>query len=135
MKLKKYKTTQTEELISFQPRITTDNFSGWGLVKNPLKDFLPKNLQLMCKIISKNRKSFIERLDQVYRVEISLETYTYRQNLELNAMTISNLKKTRQRVKNFFKIAAKNIKAEIADIMLVSPENLNDVCNFFFIKR
>ena len=109
--------------------------SKWKIVKDkdPLRFLVPKHLQILCKIIAKNRKFFIDKLNEVFKINIVLNTYKYRKDLEIKVVLIKDLVRANSRIQRFFNIAAKRTKGEMTDILLIDPNNINKICKIFYI--
>lgn len=61
-------------------------------------------------------------------MDVTIETYMMRRNLTLKLIVIENMKKANKRIKLFFKKAALKLKGEMADVFLVNPRDINNLC-------
>lgn len=100
-----------------------------GMKKNELvRNLFPRHMKILAKIISRNRAKLQDNIQKLMRVNINLETFIYKEGLQLKLISIHSIQKVEARTQNFFKIAAKNLEGDLADLFLVSPNELNNLC-------
>lgn len=89
---------------------------------------MPHHLNVLTKVVSKNRKRLIDDMGDVLKLDLTLETYKYKNGLELKLLVIKKAQRVRDKISKFFSLAARNLKGELADVFLVSPKQLDNLC-------
>lgn len=82
----------------------------------------------MSRVIAKNRELLTKLNQDILKVDVTIETYKHRGNLIFKLIVLDQVKKVNKKVSAFFKKAATNFKAEMADIFLVNPKDINQLC-------
>ena len=95
---------------------------------------VPKHVQILSKVISKNRELIKAHSQDIHRTNIAIETYKHRGNLHFKLIVVKDVNPTASKVKRFFKMAAKKLKGEMADIYLTAPKDINTICKEFTIQ-
>lgn len=85
-------------------------------------------MSILSKVIAKNRTLFNKNLNNVLKVQSTLETFKYKNGLEFKLLALSNVSSVAAKTTKFFEIACKNFKGEMADVFLVSPPDINSLC-------
>lgn len=121
-------------LVSDQSAGILSNFgfqdiSKWnGLRSLNSKMMLPRHLKILSRVISKNRE-LVKNMDQdILKVDVTIETYKHRGNLTFKLIVLDSVKKVNTKVKTFFRKAAENLKGEMADVFMVNPRDINNLC-------
>lgn len=69
-------------------------------------------------------------MQKMHQVDLTVQTYSYKEGLEFKLIAVESVEGVNEKTKVFFKIAAKNLEADLADLFLVSPDDLNNLCKF-----
>lgn len=64
-------------------------------------------------------------------MNVTIETYMMRRNLTFKLLVLENIKNVSKRIKMFFKKAAESLKGEMADVFMVNPKDINNLCKSF----
>ena len=108
-----------------------DDLSKWqGLKSLSTKIMLPRHLKIMSRVIAKNRELLTKLNQDILKVDVTIETFKHRGNLIFKLIVLDQVKKVNKKVSAFFKKAALNFKAEMADVFLVNPRDINQLCNY-----
>lgn len=91
---------------------------------------LPKIFSLIAKIVSRERKMIIGRLRDILRARLSVETITYSRSMPIIEVAILSQHRTGRKVHQFFKMFALNPESSLIDILMISPENISNLCRF-----
>lgn len=92
----------------------------------------PRYLQIMTKIIVKLRKQFKKNKSKLYSLTLRVEKLKFADGISYNLFTLKNLKRCSSRLSKMFYLVSKNMKAELGDLLLISPKQITDICNNFF---
>jgi hypothetical protein len=83
--------------------------------------------ELLSKVISQERRQILENLSRIYKAKLEIETNHYQNHVSIREITLGSIHKTRQRVQNFFKAFALNNNPYLAEVLMVTPESLNNL--------
>ena len=97
-----------------------------GVKKIP--NLYPKHLKILTKIISTNRALFKKNLPEVLKVNACIEKYRYKNGLSLRVLVLSDICPATLRTQKFFELACESYKGSLADIFLVSPSDIDNIC-------
>ena len=97
--------------------------------------FLPKHIRFLASTIAKNRELCLSHYSQIYEVGIALETFKHRGGLTLKLVVITQIKRTDEKVKRFFRAAARNLKGGLADAFMVHPCDIMNLCKNEISKK
>ena len=90
-------------------------------------------LDVLSRIISDQRKLILENLTKIFKTKIDVETSHYQKHITIKEITLDTIHKTRHRVQQFFKAFAANNNPYLMEVLMVSPEALNNLyklCNY-----
>ena len=105
------------------------NTNNWDIIKNIRSKLLvPKHVKLLSKVISKNRELIRLNSKDIFKTNVTIETYKHRGNLNFKLIVIKDITATAFKVKRFFKMAARKLDGEMADIFLTAPKDINTIC-------
>ena len=94
---------------------------------------LPKHMRILAGVISNNRQLITSMKSEIKEANVSLESYQHRGDLRFKLIIINKIKNTSPRVKEFFNAAAQKMSGDLGDIFLIRPEEIGNMCNFFYL--
>jgi hypothetical protein len=106
----------------------TDLEKWKGLQNLNRKMLIPKHLRILTRVISKNRELIQQSADKIMKGQITVETYKHRGNLTFKLIVLSDVKATTKKVQKFFMRACNKLQGEISDVMMVHPNDINNLC-------
>jgi len=110
-----------------------DDLTKWELLRTTnRKMILPKHLRILSRVITKNRQLIKDNVDKILQASITIETYKHRGDLTFKLIVISSVSTTRLKIQKFYKKACEKLKGEMADVFIVHPKDINNLCEFFF---
>lgn len=89
---------------------------------------MPRIFKLISNIVSRERKLITNRLRDILRVKLDVEVHTYSRGMIGKEVSIINNYRTGNKVQKFFKLFAQNPGSSLIEILMISPENVNNVC-------
>lgn len=105
----------------------------WDQVRSEVASggIVPLSLVYLSKVIFDNRSLILRTPCSILRVSVKIETKMYQRGLVLKQVIFESVHSTNQKAQKFFKILtqAVNLKSEMIDVLCVSPEDLNIICN------
>lgn len=110
-----------------------DDLQQWSFLKDiNSKMLMPKHIRILSRVIAKNRQLMKNHSDEILTTYVSIDTYKHRGNLTFKLIGLSGISSTNEKVKKFFIEAAEKLKGEMADVFMVAPKDINNLCKDFF---
>jgi len=100
-------------------------------VKNNLRTHskLPKVFNLVSKLILKERSLILKKLKEIMRVKVRVQDLNYSYGIGIVEICVMYKKTAGRTVQSFFKLFAENQDASLVEILMISPDNFNNLCN------
>lgn len=88
--------------------------------------------QRLSNLISKERGLLIDGVKDVMRTTVSVETHKYKDGQIFREVNIVGKQEAGRRVCKFFKLFAEDKSSSLLEILMISPESLNNLCRLCF---
>lgn len=109
-----------------------DDLLQWNILREiNSKMLMPKHIRILSRVIAKNRQLMINHSDEILTTFVTVDTYKHRGNLHFKLIGLNGIGPTNDKVKKFFVHAAQNLKGEMADVFMVAPQDINNLCRIF----
>lgn len=108
----------------------------WNILRDiSSKMLMPKHIRILSRVIAKNRELMINNSDEILTTYITVDTYKNRGNLTLKLIGLHKISATNDKVKKFFIHASKKLKGEMADVFMVAPKDINNLCKYYLFSN
>lgn len=111
-----------------------DQLNESKISKSTLKKYVqPRNIsmnlqyEILTKFITQHRRQILDNLPKIFKAKVDIETNHFQGHISLREITLDSVHKTRNRVQHFFKAFAANNTPYLMEVLMVSPESLNNL--------